>query len=158
MSDQAQHTALKLLAARERTARALQRSLESRGFDPDACREAIDALRARGLLDDRRAGDAIARRLLARGPLARHMLVDRLVDEGIDPDLASQVADDALRDAVDGPDTLRTLLDGHHGRDRLRLARRLASRGFDEEALRELLDADAETDATEDHSSDEPPR
>jgi regulatory protein len=91
-SDAAHDAALWLLEARARTRLDLEQRLRRRGFEAQAIAEALGRLGAVGLVDDQAFARDLAASRAARGVDARR-IVDELLDRGIDPELAAQVAE-----------------------------------------------------------------
>ncbi len=139
--------AVKYLAARSLTRRELVGRLVKRGFDRTLADAAADDLGRQGLLNDRAAAQAAARRQIERGS-AGTLAEDRLVSRGIDPVLARQAVSDATGDR----DEASAALDLARKRVRAcppslepdsirrRVFAFLARRGYDEETARSAVD------------------
>jgi len=95
---EAKAAALRLLAHRARTKQYLEQRLRGKGLAAEAVEQALADLGRAGYVDDERYArdriDALLRQS-KRGPLA---LTHRLVQEGVDGDLAERVVAETLRD------------------------------------------------------------
>jgi len=141
--------ALRLLGRRDYTVAELRQRLIARGFDAGETAQALDALVAEGLADDRRAAAAHIRtgtRIKGRG---RHRLARELEARGIDPDLAERLLADL------DPDDERAAVERILARkrstarlsmaDRRRLFQQLLRRGFPSDVIaRALKGSDAD--------------
>ncbi len=141
-----------LRAAMDRLARRgwgrgeLVAALERAGFDPDDATAAVETCVDRGWLDEGQAARDRARRLRRRGPVAPATVEADLLRRDVDPATAARVAAETVPDPV--ADAAAAVRRGLRGRDpadvtmreRLRIAARLARRGFDEDTVRSALD------------------
>lgn len=120
------------LRRRDHTAASLDARLTQRGFDDSQRKDTVDRLRNRGLVDDRRFAMERARRLADR----------ESGDRMIEADLAAQGVSAALRDealAAIEPESERVAEIVSRRGSGPRTLRRLAARGFSEEALASLI-------------------
>jgi regulatory protein len=153
--------ALNLLSYRARTRRELETRLRQKGFSVARIGPCLDALEAKGLLDDEAVAAAFVRDRLRHRPRGRSRLVAELRTKGVEPELASEAIERVFEDenvtdaglakeAVagwlgrQGAATLRALArDGHtpeRDKARRRLYGYLARRGFRGEALTAALE------------------
>lgn len=144
--DQLVERGLRALSRRDHGARELERKL-AREASPELAAAAIARLRELGYLDDARVAAARATRLLEQNRLGPAAVRRRLQAQGFAPSLIAQVMRDAdeassERERAEAflsrhfPELSRTSAEA----DRVRAARKLASRGFDEDLIRTLLD------------------
>jgi regulatory protein len=140
--------AVRHLARAPRTAHELSRYLAARGVAPATAEATLDAVRARGWLDDaavaqRRAEDLLLRRGFGRLRVAHELTLRGLTDSVIDAAIAAALAETseaelaqrALRRKVGG--TLPA-----SGADRARAQRFLVGRGHPAEIVSALLEED----------------
>ncbi|MEM7229529.1 MAG: regulatory protein RecX [Planctomycetota bacterium] len=138
--------ALDCLARRALTADALRDRLVARDHEADAIDAVINELIHDGWLDDAsfardRAEALVNRRGAASAYIARHLEAKQ-----VHPELAAQIADEAVAD-VDAVEAATELIFANHARWRTlprstqmrRAAGLLARRGYDEDVVREAL-------------------
>jgi len=145
--------ALRLLAARPRTAAQIRERLSRDGLG-EAAEEVVAWLAGLGYLDDAAYARARARSLTAPGRLGPRLAERRLVAEGIPPDAAREAVGRALSDggAAATPEAAeavlaralaearaRAPLASLDDRARARLARFLLGRGFSGSAVASAL-------------------
>jgi len=150
----AKDAALAYLGKAAATERRVRDKLVAKDFKPDVIDEAIEDLRAVGLLDDETYARDFAKRLAAKETAGARWIENKLRTRGIPGPLASRVAEefahegtDAVRDAA--RQRLKKL--GHvpdpAARQR-RLANQLIRRGFPpseaHEAARDAIQSDAD--------------
>jgi regulatory protein len=134
----ARQAAVRLLAARDRTRAQVDQALEARGHGARARLEALVELERLGYLDDRRTGEALARRWLGEGH-SQGGVTQRLVAKGVDPALAAAVVKaEAAASGHTDEVAARRLLEAR-GVAGPRAARLLAARGFSEDLVARLL-------------------
>jgi len=139
-----------LLAHRARPRSFLQRRLREKGYSQTAIQSALDALAAAGYVDDAQYARDRIEGLLSKSLQWRPALVQRLVGDGLDRELAEQ----AVAERLAGEDQrqwacelarerMRTTGRGDSNPTRNRLGAYLSRRGFDHEviitALEEVL-------------------
>lgn len=137
-----------LLARREHSRAELLRKLSARGFQPAAVRSVVDALADRGLQSDERFAELFVRQRFANGIGVQRVRAE-LAQRGIE----STIIDAALAGQEDDPVERATELLARRyrraladadavsvaPRERQRLLRFLAQRGFDFETARAAL-------------------
>ena len=139
---------LRLLARRELSEAQLRTRLTRRAHTDDDVNDALARLRAEGALDDSRTAAAIARTAVRDGRFGPRRVRRAVEAAGI----AGEVAERALRDALDGVDPAASVasalergLHAHRGpiddRTAARLHRRLISHGHDPELVSRALAA-----------------
>lgn len=153
-ADRAYRDAVRLLSFRARSRLELRRRLQRKGHDDAAVDRALVRLTRQGLLDDASFARQWARDQMARSPVGPRRLISGLIRSGVDPDLAREVAAQALAQAappVDGEDSETALawqaLQGRLARgfdpgdpgDRRRAFNFLLRRGFSAEAAGRAL-------------------
>jgi len=74
----------------------LKRKLADEGFDPEAVRDVLEQMAARGLYSDRRYADAWCRQRLGGKAVGRQHLEARLREKGVPADVARAAAADAV--------------------------------------------------------------
>lgn len=142
--EKARRAALKMLERRAYSARELIQRLGRRGHDEDASADAVAALAASGVVDDRALGESVVRSELARVPAGRALLEMKLVKRGIDRELAVEIVRGALSERAsddDAEDVARRHLKSLAPTLELEAVRRrlygkLARRGFSPEVAR----------------------
>lgn len=102
--EKARRAALKMLERRAYSARELAQRLARRGHDDDPSEQAVSALVASGVVDDRALGESVVRAELARVPAGRALLEMKLVKRGIDRELAAEIVRGALCDRASEDD------------------------------------------------------
>jgi regulatory protein len=131
--------AVRLLKGRAKSRARLEQALVIRGFEAAAIAEALRRVTELGYLDDSRYADAKARTALAEG----RSIADverRLEADGIDPALAAQASRSAAAEGGhDDLDAARALLAKRKVQG-ARAARLLASRGFSEDVIEQLVE------------------
>lgn len=126
--------ALKLLAARARTALELDRALERAGVSAPDRKAAVARMRELGYMDDREVARGRARTLIERGEGPR-LAARRLSSQGIAQEDAQAALEEARGDAGDDELAVRALrrrLRGRQPRDlaeKRRLLRTLIAKG-----------------------------
>lgn len=121
-------TAARLLRHRELGAERLEAELERRGVAPAQRREAVDALKRSGLVDDARLAAARAEQLAARG-YGDEAIRWRLAQQGLGEDLVDEAV------AALDPERSRARRIVELEGASLRTLRLLARRGFSEETV-----------------------
>lgn len=84
--------ALRLLAARERSAAELRQRLRTKGFDGDIVEVVLERLREAGLQDDRRFADSLVESAVRDRGYSSHAVHAALRRKGVDQELAAQVS------------------------------------------------------------------
>ncbi len=133
--------AVKLLAVRERTEANLRAALGRKSYDPDEIDEALRTLKARGYLDDARFAETKAREGLRQGR-ALGDLTQRLARAGVDDAVAERTVGQVAAQAGYDPKQAALALLAKRKLGGPKAARFLASRGFDEALIRELVALD----------------
>lgn len=129
---QARMRALLLLGARERGSAELRDRLALEGYARDVAAEVVAGLEASGLVDDARFAAALARTMTSVSGYGRARIARQLSAKGVPQDVAESALDECCPADAEA-ERLRELaekLAPRCGGDRLRLARRLVSRGF----------------------------
>lgn len=90
--------ALRLLARRSRTRADLAGRLRRKGFSTAAIEQALDELGRDGYVDDAKYAEDRMDALLRKSKQGSAGLIDKLVRDGLDPDLAEQAVAERLRD------------------------------------------------------------
>ena len=144
--EQLRTMALRWLHRTDRSRRHLRDRLLDRGGTPEQVDSMLDDFQERGWLDDRRCAQSLARRWNRNGRLAPNALSQRLEAEGIDADIAREIAecdDDRLPVdlAVEIASRRLPRLE-HHPRDVIvrRLQGVLARKGYEEDVVIEALE------------------
>ena len=130
----------RLARVRERTVAELRLRLETRGYEPDEIEGALKRARALGYVDDARAAHSLVERWQARGA-SRAFLEDKLEASGV----AEALAREALREVPNERALALAALDRRYRGQpapRGRQARFLASKGYDEALIADLLGGD----------------
>ena len=140
--------AVALLARRDFSSDELRAKLCSKGFDEAAAADAIHALAARGVIDDRRYAENYVNSHAQRGqgPI-------RIAAELRRQGLADPLVDAALASGPDWPELARRARRAKFGRqppaswtDKARQARFLQYRGFSSDHIRAATGADTDAD------------
>ena len=134
--------AVRALARRDRCEADLRRILERRGVSADEAADAVDALRDRGVVDDRRFAGVAARSFASRG-YGDRAIVFRLQREGVDRELALEAVAEL---EIEADRAARCV--ARRGRSE-RTVRWLASRGFARDSIEHALASIADTGAAE---------
>ena len=142
--DRLRTMALGWLHRTDRSRRHVQDRLLERGGDPQEVDALLDEFVERGWIDDRRCAVAMRTRWCRAAPMAPDALTARLVAEGIDEELAREIASEGDASPVDLAMRLaRERLPRLDGLAPEVAARRLlgllARRGFDEDVALEAL-------------------
>jgi regulatory protein len=141
---------LRLLGYREHTRKELQTKLHKGGYPASVVKQVLDRFSEIDLVDDNRFAHAWVRTRAAAG-FGRIRIARELVDKGVDPDVAGA----ALVEELEGSDEVvraRAILRGKlpsDRRERERLIRRLITRGFSFHVALSALDADDDSDLTD---------
>ncbi|MHB1323123.1 MAG: regulatory protein RecX [Coriobacteriia bacterium] len=127
----ARERALRLLAARERSAHELQARLVDDGFEIAIAAQTVEALERAALVDDSRLAEAHARTLVVHRGFGRNRVLRELARRGVDESLARQAVDD-LAPAEDEAARAHSAAPriAREGDTVQRLACRLVRRGF----------------------------
>ncbi len=145
-ADRIELSAVRYLAARDRTEAQFRAYLTKVGASPSRTRALINRFRARGYLNDAAFAVQWARSRLARRPMGRAGLEAELLRQGVDRHTTTRTLD-----LVYGEISERELagrLVGHaihHHSDLVRCAERLRRQGFSEETIEAVL-SEAEND------------
>ena len=116
------------------------------GHDEPLARRAVQEARQCGWIDERGYAESICRRVLSRGPAARALLEQRLVERALGAELIREVVDAVLEcvDVVEAATELaRRDIVGRRRRPTAATARRIATvlarRGFGDDTVSEVL-------------------
>lgn len=146
-AQQAKRAAVALLAHRARPRSYLEQRLGKRGFSPAAIQSALDALARAGYVDDAQFAADRIEGLLARSRQWHPALVDRLIADGLDPELAQQAVSERLAGEDQrqwacevARERMRTIGPCDDRAARNRLGAYLSRRGFDPEAIMAALE------------------
>jgi len=139
-------TALSLLRARSRSRQEIRLALERRGHPAELIEQVVGRLGELGYLDEAAFARARASALL-RGKLGPDAVRQRLLGHGLEPGMAEVALGEAQRELGIAPlESARALLAQRRldpgaldARARARAARMLATRGFSEEVVEQLL-------------------
>jgi regulatory protein len=138
--------AVKLLAARARTKHELSQALIRRGHSAAARERALARVAELGYLDDAAYAKARAARLLSEGRYGAAAVVQRLIARGVPAAQAKRAVAESAVEAPPPREVAKALLERRgltgrtlDGKAYAKAARLLASRGFDEGLLEELL-------------------
>ena len=132
--------ALRLLSAREHSRAELERRLASHEEQPGDLQQVLDALQARGFLDEQRVVDSLVHR--RAGKLGAGRIRHELQARGVDP---GKVTAAVMVLKASEADRAREVWQKKFGRpaadaaERARQCRFLLARGFDIEAVRQVL-------------------
>ncbi len=146
--DRGRRMAMSLLARRDFSVAALDDRLVKRGIEASHARAVTAELASEGWLDDTRLARTLVDSAIERGHATRQALAKVLADARIEASIAAQVLEDAIS-AVDEQSVARSLAkrrlamncgvsDAAQAR---RVANYLARRGFDEDTIREAMQA-----------------
>ncbi|MHC5023953.1 MAG: regulatory protein RecX [Planctomycetota bacterium] len=145
-TDTARRDALRFLGRRALTRHELTSRLARREHAPGIIARVLDELTDQGWLDDDACATLVVEHIMARRPASRARLLASLRSRGVEPDLASRVVDEALREIDPVEAALELARDRHpdaHGRDRATRARRiggfLARQGFEQDVVETVL-------------------
>jgi regulatory protein len=132
--------AVKLLSVKRLTKARLAEKLGDRGYAPDAVREAVAECERKKYVDDRAFAQLYVRGLLDRRPVGRFKLLQDLVRNGIDPELAGEVIDAVDNDEDERIDRALARLEAARPQDGYgQLGRRLERQGFGAPAIARAL-------------------
>jgi len=133
-------TALRMLAAKRLTRAQLRKKLRDRGFADEAIRDAVEECERRQYLDDRTFAQLFVANAIERKPVGQMRLVRELIKQGVDGDLAREMAaqaesgeDERLERAIQKFEASRP------GERFDRLARRLYALGYTPPAVSRAL-------------------
>jgi regulatory protein len=141
--------AVSMLAAQPRSARDLAYRLVRKGEDPELVRRAVERLRGAGLVDDASFARQLARSKLLGAGYSPRRLRQELGNRGVARDVAEHAVDEVV--AEEGLDEialvmaaarkkLRTLSSVDAPTRKRRLYSFLARRGYDSDAIRQVLE------------------
>jgi regulatory protein len=156
----AQTAAVSLLARRDFSIAELRRKLKERGYLPSAIEPALANLESGRVIDDKRYGDNVvaARARRGQGP-AR--IRNELRRAGLDPAVVQTTMDRAKQDGPDFLAMARATRNRKFGpgipkdrKERAKQARFLQYRGFSNDHIRAVLEADPELDSGPDANSE----
>lgn len=132
--------AVKLLSARRLTKARLAEKLGDRGYAPDAVKEAVAECERRKYVDDRAFAVLYVRSLLDRRPVGRFKILQDLVRNGVDADLAGEILDEVDKDEDERIDRALIRLEASRPQDGYgQLGRRLERQGFGAPAIARAL-------------------
>lgn len=131
--------AVALLSARERSRAQLESALRARGYSECDVVTAVERMQALGYLDDARVAAVRARQGLAEGRSQRDV-ARRLTAQGLEEGLALGAVEVAARAAGTDDETAARKLVAQRRVVGAKAARLLASRGFEEEVIRRVVD------------------
>jgi SOS response regulatory protein OraA/RecX len=132
----------------DRAVRLLAARLQRAGATADEIAGAVERLARAGYLDDRALAQTQAEALLREGRMAPRAAVQKLTARGIDPQFAEQAVTSL---ALDERFLARAALEKRYGCTPItasqlpRAARFLASRGFDEAVIAQLVGSEHRT-------------
>lgn len=132
--------AVRLLSVKRLTKARLAEKLGSRGYAPDVVREAVAECERRKYLDDRTFALLFVRGQLDRKPVGRYRLLQDLIRNGVDPDLAGEILDAVDQDEDERIDRALARLETSRPQDGYgQLGRRLERLGFGAPAIARAL-------------------
>jgi regulatory protein len=132
--------AVKLLSIKRLTKARLAEKLSDRGFAPEAVHDAVAECERKKYLDDRAFAQLYVRGLLDRRPVGRFKLLQDLIRNGIDPELAGEILDDVDKDEDERIDRALARLEALRPQDGFgQLGRRLEGQGFGAPAIARAL-------------------
>jgi regulatory protein len=139
-ADDAFHLCAKWLEAADKTEAELRTRLEKRGVPTDSVDSAIDRLKSLGWQDDQRVIDREVELSQTRRGIGKLKTAQRLVRRGLEPDQAEDAVSgfDEASERKRALEVLRKKLKANDGP--AKAGRMLASRGFDEEVIRSVLE------------------
>ena len=145
--DRLKDRAIKAITRRARSRVQLRERLLRDGPDPEIVDSALTELEAAGLIDDRAYARALVEFGTARGPGRRFLLERKLVLAGVSSEIIKEVLEDECPDEdLDARSLVEAKLaqvspGEPRARTAARLARLLASRGFDEHTALDAIEA-----------------
>jgi SOS response regulatory protein OraA/RecX len=123
--------AVKLLSVKRLTKARLAEKLGHRGYAPDAIADALTECERRKYVDDRAFAQLFVRSVLDRKPLGRMRILQDLVRNGVDADLAAEILDDVDKDEDERIDRALSRLEATRPQDGYgQLGRRLEGLGY----------------------------
>lgn len=130
--------ALKMLRARDRTEAEIRASLARRSYEEPVVDAVIEDLTRRKLLSDARVVEQAVEKAAERRPVGKARLVAELDRRGVDPELAEQRVE-----ALDERAGARLALERKFAPSEpwVKGARYLAGLGYDDELVREVVQA-----------------
>jgi regulatory protein len=132
--------AVKLLSVKRLTKARLAEKLGERGYAPDVVRDAVAECERRKYVDDRAFAQLFVRGKLDSKPLGRNRLLQDLVRNGVDPELAAEILDDTDKDEDERIDRALARLEASRPQDGYgQLGRRLERQGFGAPAIARAL-------------------
>jgi len=133
-------TALRLLAAKRLTRAQLAKKLRDRGFAEDVVRETVAECETRRYLDDRTFAQLFVANAIERKPVGQMRLVRELIKQGIDGELAREMAAQAATGEDERLDRAIAKFEMSKPGERFdRLARRLYALGYAPSAVARAL-------------------
>jgi SOS response regulatory protein OraA/RecX len=132
--------AVKLLSVKRLTKAKLAEKLGHRGYAPEAISEAVAECERRKYVDDRSFAQLYVRSLLDRRPVGRLKILQDLVRNGIEAELAGEILDDVDKDEDERIDRALLRFETSRPQDGYgQLARRLERQGFGAPAIARAL-------------------
>ena len=132
--------AVRLLSIKRLSKARLADKLRDRGYAPEAVRSAVEECERRRYLDDRSFARLHVRSVLDRKPVGRYRLLQELVRNGIDSELAQEVLDEVQEGETERIDHALARLEAMRPRDGYgQLGRRLERLGFAAPAIASAL-------------------
>ncbi len=139
-SGQALTAAVKLLTVKRLTKARLGDKLRDRGYAAEAVQRALEECERRKYLDDRSFAQLYVRSVLDRKPVGRYRLLQDLIRNGVEPDLAHEVLDETDHDEDERIDRALAKLEAMRPQDGYgQLGRRLERQGFGAPAIAKAL-------------------
>jgi SOS response regulatory protein OraA/RecX len=133
--------ALKMLEKSARSVSEIERALTSRGHDAAEIEAVLGQLRAYGYLDDQGVAQLERERTIDRQKYGKARLAQRLEARGVDEGVISeQINSLADADELSRACQIIEKRDPQRGESPVKIARWLASRGFEEETIESALD------------------
>jgi len=130
-----------LLKVRERTEQELRQGLARRGYAEAEVGAAVARLRALGYLDEQRVAEERARRGFAEDRSTTDVAA-RLARSGVEEAVIQRALDEASQESGHSDEAAARALLAKRKLSGAKAARFLASRGFEEDLIRRLLDLD----------------
>ena len=152
--------AVKLLSIKRLTKARLAEKLGERGYAPEAVQAAVAECERKKYVDDRAFATLYVRAVLDRRPVGRYKLLQDLIRNGIDSDLAGEILDGVDDDEDERIDRALARLETSRPQDGFgQLGRRLERQGFGAPSIARALRRRAaargplpEGDAFEEHA------
>ncbi len=134
--------ALSLLALREHTVKNMKEKLLKKGYSPEEADEALSSLTAENSISDTRFAHSFVSSTLKRKAWGKYILVQRLIEKGVD----KETAETAVNEAWESEDYIPVLKKEYarqrekYGDDKAKM--KLLSKGFTMSEIRKAVEDD----------------